>query len=255
MINNIWTVARRDFKSYFTSPIAYIVIAAFLGIMGWMFFFNLSHFAQQNLQYQAMNMGKQPSITEGIIRPLYGNMNVVFLLLVPFITMRLFAEEKKNHTFELLITSPLSLTDIVLGKFVSAFLLLCTMLGLTLVYPLVLFITGNPDLGPMATSILGTLLLCSCYLSIGILCSAMTENQIVAGVLTFAFGLFLWLVSWASQSAGPVLGDFFQYMSLIGHFNNFGQGTIDTSDLVFFFSFIGIGLFLTHRILDSYRWR
>ena len=91
MIKNTWTVAQRDFKSYFASPIAYIIIAGFLGIMGWMFFFNLSHFAQQNLQYQAMNMGKPSSITDGIIRPLYGNMNVVFLLLVPFITMRLFA--------------------------------------------------------------------------------------------------------------------------------------------------------------------
>jgi ABC-2 type transport system permease protein len=254
-ITNIWTVAHRDFKSYFTSPVAYIVIGGFLAIMGWMFFFNLAHFMQQNMQYQSMNMGKPASITDGIIRPLYGNMNVVFLLIVPFITMRLFAEEKKNHTIELLMTSPLSLTEIILGKFLSAFLLVSVMMGLTLFYPAVLFVTGNPEIGPVVTSVLGTLLLSSCYLSLGILFSAMTENQIVAGALTFAAGLFFWLISWGAQSLGPVWSDVLQYLSLIGHFNNFGQGTIDTSDLVFFFSFIGIGLFLTHRILDSYRWR
>ncbi len=254
-MKNIWVVARRDFRSYFTSPIAYIVIAGFLGIMGWMFFFNLSHFNLQNLQYQQFNMGKGVSITDGIIRPLYGNMNVIFLFLVPFITMRLFAEEKKIHTIELLMTSPLTLTQIILGKFLSSFLLVCVMLGLTIVYPAVLFATGNPDLGPIVTSYVGTLLLASCYLAIGILFSAMTENQIVAGALTFAAGLFFWLVSWATQSAGPVWSDILMYLSLISHYNNFSMGMINTSDVFFYLSFIFVGLFLTHRVLDSFRWR
>jgi ABC-2 type transport system permease protein len=252
---NIWTVARRDFKTYFTSPIAYIVIAGFMVIMGWMFFFNLSHFNMQNMQYQQFNAGKAVSITEGIIRPLYGNMNVIFLFLVPFITMRLFAEEKKVHTIELLMTSPITLTEIILGKFLSAFLLVAIMLACTIAYPIVLFATGNPDIGPIVTSIFGTMLLASCYLAIGILFSAMTENQIVAGALTFAAGLFFWLISWASQAAGPVWSEVLTYLSLIGHYNNFGQGLIDSSDVIFYFSFIGLGLFLTHRVLDSFRWR
>lgn len=254
-MKNVWTIARRDFRAYFTSPIAYIVIAGFLGIMGWMFFFSLSHFNMQNMQYQQFNMGKSVSITEGIVRPLYGNMNVIFLFLVPFITMRLFAEERKIHTIELLMTSPVTLTEVILGKFLSSLLLVKVMLGLTLVYPIVLFLTGNPDLGPIVTSYLGTLLLAGCYLALGILFSAMTENQIVAGALTFAAGLFFWLVSWATQAAGPVFGDLLQYLSLITHFNGFSQGLINTSDLMFYLSFIGIGLFLTHRVLDSYRWR
>ncbi|MGK5088849.1 ABC transporter permease subunit [Bdellovibrionota bacterium FG-2] len=254
-MKNIWIIARRDFKTYFTSPIAYIIIAGFLAIMGWMFFFNLSHFNLQNLQYQQFGQGKGQSITEGIIRPLYGNMNVIFLFMVPFITMRLFAEEKKLHTLELLMTSPVTLAEIILGKFVSAFLLVCVMLSLTLAYPIVLFATGNPDLGPVVTSYIGTLLLSSCYLSVGILFSAVTENQIVAGALTFAAGLFFWLISWATQSAGPVWSDILQYLSLIGHYNNFSQGILNTSDILFYLSFIGIGLFLTHRVLDSFRWR
>lgn len=254
-MRNIWTIARRDFRTYFTSPIAYIVIAGFMAIMGWMFFFTLSHFNLQNLQFQQFHMGKAASITEGIIRPLYGNMNVVFLFLVPFITMRLFAEEKKLHTIELLMTSPVTLTEIILGKFLSSFLLVAVMLVLTLTYPIVLFITGNPDIGPIVTSYVGTLLLASCYLSMGILFSAMTENQIVAGALTFAAGLFFWLISWATQAAGPVWSDILMYLSLINHYSAFSQGVINTTDVVFYLSFIGTGLFLTHRVLDSYRWR
>lgn len=254
-MKNIWTIARRDLRAYFTSPIAYIVIGGFLVIMGWMFFFNLMHFNAQNMQYQQFNMGKSVSITDGILQPLFGNMCVVLLFLVPFITMRLFAEEKKQHTLELLMTSPITLWEIILGKFLSALLLVKVMLGLTLFYPIVLFITGNPDIGPVFTSYLGTALIASTYLATGVLFSAMTENQIVAGALTFAAGLFFWLISWASQSAGPVLGDILGYMSLIGHFRSFGQGVLNTSDILFYLSFSGIGLYLTHRVLDSYRWR
>lgn len=251
----MWTIAWKDYKTYFTSPIAYIVIAGFLVIMGWMFFFNLSHFNLQSMQYKQFGMGKGTSLTDGIIRPLYGNMNVIFLFLVPFITMRLFAEERKLQTIQLLMTSPITLMEMVLGKFFSAFLLVFTMLSATMVYPIILYVFGNPDLGPILTSYLGTLFLASCYLSIGVLFSAMTENQIVAGALTFAAGLFLWLVNWASQSAGPVFSDIFDYLSLIQHYNNFSQGIIDTSDCIFYVSFIGLGLFFTHRVLDSYRWR
>ena len=254
-MKNIWIIARRDFRAYFTSPIAYIVIAGFMVIMGWMFFFNLSHFNLQNMQYQQFNAGKGTSITDGIIRPLYGNMNVIFLFLVPFITMRLFAEERKQHTIELLMTSPVTLTQIILGKFLSSFMLVAIMLAFTVVYPVVLFLTGNPDLGPILTSYLGTLLLAGCYLSLGVLFSSLTENQIVAGALTFAAGLFFWLVSWATQAAGPFWSEILSYMSLIQHYNNFSQGLIDSSDVIFYFSFIGVGLFLTHRVLDSFRWR
>ena len=133
-MKNIWTIARRDFRSYFTSPVAYLVIAGFLAIMGWMFYMSLAYFHQMNMQYKTMNMGQGGSITDQIIRPVFGNMNVVFLLLVPFITMRLFAEEKKNQTIQLLMTAPVSLTEIVVGKFLSAFLLLAVMVGSTLFY-------------------------------------------------------------------------------------------------------------------------
>ena len=254
-IKKSWTIASRDYRTYFTSPIAYIVIAGFLVIMGWMFFFNLNHFAMQNVQFKQYGMGKGMSLTEGVIRPLYGNMNVIFLFLVPFITMRLFAEERKMQTIQLLMTSPVTLTEIIVGKFLSALLLVATMLALTAVYPVVLLWCGNPDPGTLLTNFIGTLLLASCYVGMGVLFSSMTENQIVAGALTFAAGLFFWLINWASQSAGPVWSDFLDYLSLIQHYNNFSQGILDSTDVIFYFSFVGLSLFFTHRVLDSYRWR
>ena len=254
-MKKIWIVASKDFKTYFTSPIAYIVIAGFLLIMGWMFFFNLTHFNLQAMQYKQFGGGKSVSITDGIIRPLYGNMNVIFLFLVPFITMRLFAEEKKLQTIQLLMTSPISLTEMILGKFLSALMLVGTMLGATLIYPIILMVCGNPDLGPICTSYLGTLLLSSCYVATGVFFSSMTENQIVAGALTFAAGLFFWLINWAAQSAGPVFSDILDYLSLIQHYNNFSQGIVDSTDVIYYVSFVFVSLFLTHRVLDSYRWR
>lgn len=254
-MSNIGTIAGRDFRKQFTSPIAYVVIAGFMAIMGWMFFFNLSHFNLQNLQYQQFNMGKGVSISDGIIRPLYGNMNVILLLILPLITMSSFAEERKLQTLQLLLTSPVTLTEIILGKFLALFGFVAVMIGLTLIYPAVLFATGNPELGPILTSALGTVLLSSCMLAIGVLFSSMTENQIVAGILTFGAGMFLWLISWATQSAGPVWSDVLTHLSLINHYNNFSQGILNSTDVVYYVTFILFGLFLTHRVLDSYRWR
>lgn len=250
-----WLIARRDFRSYFTSPIAYIVTAGFLFIMGWMFFGYLSFFNTQNRQYQQFNMGKGMSIAEGIVRPLLGNMNVILLFILPFVTMRLLAEEKKMHTLELLLTSPVKLSEVVLGKFLAAMGLLTTMVGLSLVYPAILFLTGEPDMGSVWTGYLGTYLMGACIVAIGTLFSSMTENQIVAGALTFASALFFWLINWGAQNAGAFWGEILQYLSLLTHYSSFSQGTINTSDLVYYLSFIGTSLFLTHRVLDSYRWR
>ena len=159
------------------------------------------------------------------------------------------------QTIQLLMTSPITLTEMILGKFFSAFFLMVTMLALTVIYPIILFTFGNPDGGPIITSYLGTMMMSSCYIAMGVLFSATTENQIVAFFLTFGAGLFFWLINWAASSAGPVFGEFLDYLSLIQHYNNFSQGIIDSTDVIFYFSFISLGLFLTHRVLDSFRWR
>lgn len=247
------TIAKRDFKAYFSSPIAYIVIGLFQLITGYMFFSILSNFNLSSMQFQ--QMGKGMSIAEGVVMPLMGNINVTLLFFTPFIAMRLFAEEKRQHTIELLMTSPVTLWQMILGKFLSSLAFVLLMLSFTLIYPIILAVTGNPDVGPMLTSYLGTVMLVSCYLSLGIFFSSLTEHQIIAVVFTFAFSLLFWLISWASQIAGPVLSEVFSYLSLINHFANFSKGVINSSDVVFYLSFVGFGLFLTHRALDSYRWR
>jgi ABC-2 type transport system permease protein len=254
-LRNSWIIASRDFRSYFTSPIAYVILALFLAIMGFMFFNMLAYFNEQAMNYQTYNMGKAMSVSEGVVRPLYGNMNVILLIVSPIITMRLFAEERKNQTIQLLFTSPVSLWEIVIGKFLSAALFVGVILGLTLVYPIILVIFGKPDVGVIGSSLLGTFLLTCCLLATGTLFSAMTENQIVAWILTFAVNFMLWIISWSAYSAGPVWSEFLTHISLINHFMNFAQGTIGLADVVYYVSFIFFALFLTHRVLDSYRWR
>ena len=253
-MKNVWTIARRDFRANFTSITAYLVIAGFILIMGWMFSSMVEYFARQSMQMQQF-MGKRPSLTDTFLKPFLGNMNVFLLFITPFITMRIFAEEKKNHTLELLMTSPVTMFEIVFGKFLAAFLMLLVLLGATLIFPAVLMIAGNPDVGPIFTSYIGTALIVACYISFGMICSAVTENQVIAGVLTFAGLFFFWLVSWAAQNAGPVWGKVLEHLSLIGHYNNFSQGMLNSGDLIYYASFVVFCLFICQRVLDSLRWR
>jgi len=253
--STIWTITRREFRSNFTTPIAYIVLALFLGIMGATFSSSVLKFNEMNMQYQQYNMGKTMSIAEGIVNPLYGMMCTIFLFLSPAFTMRLFAEEKKNQTFQLLMTSPVKLWEIVIGKWLSAVLMVAVIFLLTGVYPIILFLAGNPDKGSLFATILGTFLLSASLLSVGVLFSAVTENQIVAVVLTFFGNLLLWMVNWFASSASPAAADFFQNLSIISHYMNFMRGVIQSGDVVYYVSFIFVSLFLTHRVLDSYRWR
>lgn len=190
-----------------------------------------------------------------MIQPLFGSINTIFLFLFPMITMRLVAEERKNETLPLIFTSPITMLEFILGKFLSSVMLVLVILALTTVYPAVLFVFGNPEIGPIIGSYIGTLLMISCYLSMGLLFSAMTDNQLVAGALTFGGSLLFWIINWASQSVDSVTGEVLNYLSLINHYNSFTQGLINSSDVIFYLSFISVGIFLTHRVLDSFRWR
>lgn len=253
-LGQMWTIASKEYKSYFTSPIAYIMIAGFFVIMSWVFYFHLDHVNTITMQYKFLG-ARVASISEGIVRPVYQTMNVIFLFLTPFITMRLFAEERKLQTIQLLMTSPVSVAEMVFGKFLSAVMLVCTMLAMTLIYPVILMKYSNPEMGTIITNYLGIFLMSCCYLSIGIFFSATSENQIVAGALTFVAAFFFWLVGLAAQAAGPMLQVIFDYLSLTSHFTKFNLGIVNTSDVIFYLSFIGLGLFFTHRVMDSYRWR
>ncbi|MBN23172.1 MAG: hypothetical protein CL678_17940 [Bdellovibrionaceae bacterium] len=252
----IWTIATRDFKAYFVSPIAYIVTGIYMALMGIFFHSGLEYFHRQAMQYnQFGGRGEAANFVDHIIRPTYGNMNVLFLFIVPFITMRLFSEEKKLHTLEMLMTAPVKTHQMVLGKFLSSMMLVGLMLLLTSIFPIILFATGNPHWGAIFTNYLGTLLMASCCVSLGMLFSSMTENQIIAGALGFGAGLFFWIINMVAYSLSSTGKIIVEYFSLIGHFDNFSKGVINSSDLIYFLSFIFVTLFMTHRVIDSYRWR
>ena len=194
-------------------------------------------------------------LNEFVIRPVFSNISVIGLFLIPMITMRLFAEEKRTGTIELLVTSPLTDLEIILGKWTAALLLYASMLGISLLSMALLFAYGKPDWKPIVVGYLGLLLLGGALLSIGTFISTCTKNQIVAGVAGFAVCLLLWVLDWASSFETSVTSRVVSYLSVLQHFDSFSKGVLDLKDIVFYVSVIFFGLFLTARSLESLRWR
>jgi len=195
------------------------------------------------------------NVNERLIRPLLQNASVLVLFLLPMITMRTYSEEKRSGTIELLLTSPVTDAEIILGKFVGAVGLFAALLGVTVLYVGVLFGLGDPEWRPVLSGYLGLLLLGSCFLSMGLFISSTTKNQMVAGAATFVIALMFWIINWFADSAGPTIGPILNYLSITQHFDDFAKGVIDTKHVVFYLSFIAFGLFLTLKSVDSERWR
>lgn len=236
-MSKILAIAGRELRTYFTSPLAYVVAAFFVVVSGYLFSLILYH-------------TKQASLT-----PLFSNLTVMFLLITPALTMRLLADERRTGTIELLMTSPITDRELVIGKYLSAVLFLAFLLGLTLVYPLILAFLGKPDWATIWTGYLGTFLLGASFMAIGVFASSVTANMIIAAMITFALSLVCWLLPSAGQMFGGVANDVMTYMSVINHQENLGRGVIDTSDLIFYASFILAFLFLTIRSVETYHWR
>jgi ABC-2 type transport system permease protein len=236
-MRNVWAVAVRELRAYFLSPLAYLVIAFFLFGAGLLFGLIIE------------------SSREASLRGLISNISVLFLFVVPMISMRLLAEEQRTGTIELLLTNPVQEWQIVVGKFLASILLLLVMVGLTLLYPLFLFIFGNPDRGPIATGYVGVILQAAAFLAVGLWASSLTENQIVAAVLAFVFLLVLWLSDNLGQSLGGTIGSIISYTSVINHFQDFPQGVINTKDVLFYLSMVVAGLVLSTLSLQTRRYR
>ena len=195
------------------------------------------------------------NLNEMVVTQFFGVMDFIWLLIVPMLTMRLMAEEKKNGTIELLMTSPITTPQILLGKFFACFTLYLIIVAFTLVYFIILQLYGEPDWGPIATAYLGYMLLGGTFISIGLLASSLTENQVVAVLVSFGILLLLWLIDWSAAFAGPVAAKLLQYVSIIQHLKDFQRGVIDSKDVVFYLSLIFFCLFVTTRIVESRRWR
>ncbi len=256
-MRNVLTIIRKELRAYFVSPIAYVVLTGFLLLGGWFFFNLLSRFNVLLSIYTQLQQGAadQLNLNEFVIAPLMHNLSIVLVILVPMITMRAYAEEKKGGTYELLLTSPLRTGEIVLGKFLASFLFICIMLGMTGVYPAVLIAFGNPEIGVLLAGYLGLLLLATSFVAVGLLTSSFTENQIIAAVSGLVATLLLYIIGWPADTAGEVLGPLLRYLSVTEHFAEMVNGLIDTQDLVYFASLILLSLFLTQRSVESLRWR
>jgi ABC-2 type transport system permease protein len=252
-VRNIIAIADRELRAYFSSPMAYIIIGFFLLPFGVFFYLYLTAFVRQSLQ-QAQ-FGGAMNINQQVIRYVLQNASVIILFIMPMITMRTYSEEKRSGTIELLLTSPLTDIEIILGKFFGALGLYIAMLACTLLYMAILFYFGNPEWRPLVAAYLGLLLMGGAFVSIGLLISSTTNNQIVAGVVTFIVFLLFWIIGWFADTAGPTIGPLTSWLSITEHFDDFSKGIIDTKHVLYYLSLITFGLFLTQKSVDSERWR
>jgi len=254
-MRNVIVIFKKELKSYFASPIAYLLLGIFAVIFGFFFYSAVRFFILQGMQMQMMGRGMPMDVNEFVIRPLLTNASVIGLFLIPMITMRLYAEEKRSGTIELLMTSPVRDLEIVLGKWLAALVLYASILGVSGINIAVLYAFGRPDLKPILVGFLGLLLQGGCLLAIGIFISTLTKNQIIAGGATFAVCLMLWVLDWVSAYDQSAWAKVISYLSVVTHFEPFSKGVIDTKDIIFYLSMIFFGLFLTTRSVESLRWR
>src|SRR5215471_16112915 len=228
-MRNIIAIAQKELRAYFASPIAYIVIGLFALLYGWFFITMLFYFMRQSLQV-AQFAGQQPmNVNQMMIRPLLQNLLILNLFMLPAVTMRTYSEEKRSGTIELLLTSPITDWQIILGKFLGAMALYSTMLAVTAIHLAILFYYGRPEWKPVVTAYLGLLLLGGCFISVGLFISSLTKNQIVAGMVTFAVFLLLWVITWIGTFSGPTVEKLTTYLSIVDQYDDFAKGVIDTS--------------------------
>jgi len=256
-MSNILAIANKELKSYFSGPIAYIVIGLWALLYGYFFVAILSFFVRQSMQMGQFGMqGPQSmNVNQQLIRPLLQNVLILILFLMPMVTMRSYSEEKRSGTIELLLTSPLTDFQIIVGKFLGAMSLYACMLAVPLIHVGLLFVYGRPEWKPIVTAYIGLLLMGGCFISVGLLISSLTKNQIVSGMVTFAVFLLLWIITWIGSFSGPTVDKLTQYLSIVDHYDDFGKGVLDTTHLVYYISFITFGLFLTAKSVDMERWR
>jgi ABC-2 type transport system permease protein len=239
-MRNVWTVARRELYAYFSSPIAYVTMAAFLGMMGLLFWLILVY------------------SQEAVMAHTLGNGWIFFVLILyaGVVTMRLLAEEQSSGTIELVLTAPVRDWELIVGKYLASLILFLTMVIVSLYQPFVLARLGNPDLGATASGYLGFILVGAALLAIGTLTSTLTRNQVVAAILAIAIGVGLWLVEFmGTRSPGTFVGDFMTRLAIFGHYIDFTDGVIDTEHVVYYLSLVAVSLFLATRVLEARRWR
>jgi gliding motility-associated transport system permease protein len=245
----VWPIYKREVRQYFTSPVAYVILAIFLFITGLFFYAIFRGFAQASMQI-AMNpgMGRDLNVMDSVLRPLFDNMRVILLLLMPLVTMRLFAEERRSGTIELLLTYPVRDGAVLVGKYLAAMTLYAAMIGGMLAY------FARVEWGSLLTGYVGLLLMGAMFAAVGLFASSLTENQIVAAIVTFGILLSLWIIGWLAGFVSGPIGAVLTHLSILEHNDTFAKGVLDTKDVIYYVDFTALALFLALRSLETRRW-
>jgi ABC-2 type transport system permease protein len=252
----IWPIFKKEMRLYFTSPVAWVVFTIFLVIAGYFFYSIFAFFTLASMQ-SAMNpaMARDLNVTDSVMRPLFSNISVILLLLMPVVTMRLFAEERRSGTIELLLTYPVRDGAVLAGKYLAALALYGIMIALTMLYPAIVVYFARLEWGPVLTGYLGLLLMGATFIAVGVFASSLTENQIVAALTTFGVLLIFWVLGWSADYAGGAVGRVLQFLSILEHNESFAKGVVETKDVLYYVNFIALALFLTLRSLEARRWK
>jgi ABC-2 type transport system permease protein len=261
-LEKAWILTEKELKQFFVSPIAYVVMMIFLTMSGYFFYvymiqFSLSYQNYKNMVqfYKNPEMLTQFNLNQMVIAPALYNMMFVFLFILPLIMMRSLAEERKQKTDQLLMTSPITSGELIMGKFFGSFFFIMIMLIPTFAYQGLLFYYSSPELGPVITGYFGVMLFAAAGVSIGLFASSLTENQIIAAVISFVILLFMFIINMGAVTEGSWMFKILQYISVSDHIRNPLQGVLDTRDIVYFGSIIFLFLFMTKRSLESKGWR
>ncbi len=257
-MRNTLTIAAKELQGYFVQPVAYVVLTVFLLLGGWFFFSMLRQFDEMVQLVQMMGQQAQlaqMNLNTRVIDPLLHDLSIVLVIVMPALTMRVFAEEKRTGTYELLLTAPIRTGEIVAGKFIAAAVFTLLMVALAWIFPLILMVFGNPEVGVMFAGYLALALLALTFVAVGLFTSSLTQNQIIAAISSFGILILLYVISWPAETGGGVVWSVLKYLSLPEHFSTMVRGVVDTADIVFFLSAILVSLFLTQRAVESARWR
>jgi ABC-2 type transport system permease protein len=252
-----WALYKKELRSYFWSPIAYVVLFVFVAIMGaWWFFWDFQRYLIVSLRAtQNPYLSDTLNVHEMVLRPMFGNMALVLSFCLPLLTMRLFAEERKIGTHELLFTLPLRDWEIVLGKFAACWTVFAIMLVFTVVYPLVITAMSPLEWGAVLCSYLGIMMMGGAFIALGTFISSLTENQIVAGLITYGVLLVMVALGLSGGLFGPSVGKVLEGLNIFEHLRRFLKGVLDTRDVLYYAAFSYFFIFMTLRSLESKRWR
>jgi len=259
-MRNIVAMLFKELRVVFTTPVAYVAYTVFTLVSSFFFLRLLSAFQRRVVEASQMRPQdlRYINFTDGVLQPLFYDVAVIFVFIVPFLTMRLIAEERRGNTFELLMANPISPAQITLGKYLAALVQIAVMVLLVGIYPLLVdayAIEGGPEWASVATGMLGLFLLGAAFCAVGLFISALTDSQVVAAAITFCALLLLWVVGWAAADNSGATREVLEAMSAIEHIRSFTRGVIDLQDTVYYLSLAGLGLFMTRQALEAARFR